>query len=169
MKLFLPFRLPTALEFDFNATLFDDEGDVVADIPEVWGVDDEFFIDILIPDGYFVMVAKVNHVDDLAMKVGGVWIIGKLKVIETDFDGDLKSLDIPFLTLVVDKGAFFAKVIAWEKLKDVEIRVDASKADVAVFGKMAIVIVAGEWLLHDLDVLWIDGEADDAIFFEVLG
>ena len=169
MKLFLPFRLPTALEFDFDAALFDDEGDVVADIPEVWGVDDEFLIDILIPDSYFVMVAKVNHVDDLAMKVGGVWIIGKLKVIETDFDGDLKSFDIPFLALVVDEGALFAKAIAWEELKDIERSVDASKADMAVFGKVAIVIVAGEWLLHDLDVLRIDGKADDAFFFVVLG
>ena len=165
----LPFRLPTALEFDFDAALFDDKGDVVADIPEVWGVDDEFLIDILIPDGYFVMVAKVNHVDDLAMKVGGVWIIGKLKVIETDFDGDLKSFDISFFALIVDESAFFAEAIAWEELKDIEVGVDASKADVAVFGKMAIVVVRGEWLLHDLDVLWIDGEADDAIFFEVLG
>ena len=63
----LPFRLPTALEFDFDAALFDDEGDVVADIPKIWGVDDELLIDILIPDSYFVMVAKVNHVDDLAV------------------------------------------------------------------------------------------------------
>ena len=87
------------------------------------------------------MVAKVDHIDDFTMEVGGIWIIGKLKVIETDFDGDLKSFDIPFFTLVVDKGAFFAKVIAWEKLKDIEVGVDASKADVAVFGKMAVVVV----------------------------
>ncbi len=136
MKLFLPFRLPTALEFDFDAALFDNEGDVVADIPEVWGVDDEFFIDILIPDSYFVMVAKVNHVDDLAMEVRGIWIVGEFDIIETDFDGDLKTFDIPFLTLVVDEGAFFAKGIAWEELKDIKRSMDASKADMAVFGKV---------------------------------
>ena len=165
----LPFRLPTALEFDFDAALFDDEGDVVADIPKIWGVDDELLIDILIPDSYFVMVSKVDHVDDLAMEVRGIWIIGEFNIIETDFDGDLKAFDIPFFTLIVDEGSFFAKAIAWEELKDIEVSVDASKADVAVFGKMAIVVVAGEWLLHDLDVLWINGEADDAFFLEVLG
>ena len=81
----------------------------------------------------------------------------------------MKSFDIPFFTLVVDNGAFFAKVIAWEEFKDIEAGVDASKADVAVFGKMAIVVVRSKWLLHDLDVLRIDGKADDAIFFEVFG